>query len=282
MPARKYRSWAMLKTEQEESHIEVQVEKDKKSRFGFLRFISVADFEREAEEIGWKVGSKAPLILYGSMLIGFLVGVLMKAPLVMFCGAIGGPWLSWFYLNTRKQQFEDQSEEQVEILIEAVSSSYAITRNLTTAMDRATESLQDPLRSQWEMLMVEYKTGRSLEILLDELYEKIPVSEFKVFAAVLLVVEKAGGDASDTMKKVAEVIMSKRVLKEEDRVECTQQRQSHRMNVGIAILIVLFFRFVQAEQYNDLMKLPAGQVLIAAMFLYILWSFHKVNKMTKM
>ncbi|KQN97022.1 type II secretion system F family protein [Paenibacillus sp. Leaf72] len=284
LPKKRYRSWSMLKREADEVQVKDQIEKEvsKKNEGGILRYISPSHYEQAAQSINWLVGTRAPLILYGCMLLGVLIGVLMKSPIVMVCGAIGGIWAPWFYLNIRTQQYEDHFEEQVEVLIQSVSSGYAINRNLSMAMERASESLEEPLKSKWEKLMAEYISGRSLEVLLAELAKNIPVNEFKEFASVLVVVERTGGDASTTMKQVAKVIMSKRIIKEEGKAEMAQQRQAHRMNVGIGIAIVLFFRFAQPDQYSEMMKNILGQILLTSMFIYILWSFHKVNKMTKL
>jgi tight adherence protein B len=283
LPKKKYRSWSAIQRDHEEKKVRDELEEyeKRKDRFAFLKYASANRFENEAARIGWNVGTKAPMIVYGCMLTGVGIGLFMESPFAMICGLIGGAWAPWFYLNKRSQEYISLLEEQVEILIQAVSSGYAITRNITDAMQRATNSLEEPLKSKWQKLMAEYYSGRSLSVLLDELENEIPVKEFKVFSSVIRVVEKSGGDATQTMKDVAAVIQNKRLMKEELKAEMAQQRQAHRFNVLIGIAIVLFFRFVLADNYSQLMDTLYGQLLVSAMFVYFLWSFYRVDQLTK-
>ncbi|KGP77790.1 MULTISPECIES: type II secretion system F family protein [Paenibacillus] len=283
LPKKKYRSWTMVMSETEEEQIHKKTEEaERKKRFTFAKYLSPNHFENEARITNWDVGTKAPLYLYGGLLLGIGFGFLMNSPIAIICGAYAGIWAPWFILNNKKQKYEDFIEEQIEVLIQEVSAGYSITQNLTDSMKKAESSLEEPIRSMWSKLVTDYYAGDKLSNLLTEMQKSIPVKEFKMFSDLLVIVERSGGDASPTMKQIADVIQSNRILKEEAKAELTQQRQSHRMNVTIAIGIVLFFRFAQADQYKQLMVLPLGQLLITLMILYILWSFQKVNKMTQL
>lgn len=281
LPKKKYRSWSMIKSENEEEVQKKTQQTVASKRLRFTRYLSANNFEIEANNINWDVGAKSPLYLYGCLLLGIGFGVLMESPIAMICGAYSGLWAPWFVLNNKKQNYEDFTEEQIEVLVQAVSAGYSITQNLTTSMDKATESLEGPVKEKWKKLVDDYYTGIMLPDLLKDMQKSIPVKEFKMFSDVLIVVERNGGDASPTMKRIADVIQSNRLLKEEAKAELIQQRQAHRTNVIIAIGMVLFFRFAQAEQYKQLMDLPLGQGLLIALIVYILWSFPKVNQMTR-
>jgi len=284
LPKKKYRSWSAIQRDQEEKKVKQDLGAFEKNRdrFAFLKYVNAPRYERESARIGWDIGTKAPIIIYGCIIAGVGVGIFMESPIAMICGLLGGAWAPWFYLETRREKYISELEEQVEILIQSVSAGYAITRNITDAMNRAVNSLEGILKTKWQRLMAEYYSGRSLASLLDELESEIPVKEFRSFSTVIRVVEKSGGDASETMKEVAEVIQGNRILKEEGKVDMVQQRQAHRFNVLIGIVVIAFFRFIQADNYSKLMDTLFGQILVASMFVFFLWSFYKVNQLTKL
>ncbi|MED0738525.1 type II secretion system F family protein [Aneurinibacillus thermoaerophilus] len=281
LPKKRFRSWAMGEKEAIENKVIKEMEARRSSKFEFLKFCIPSFYEAKAAKIEWDIEGKGPLILYGSMLTGIAIGLFMESYLTTIVAVVAGFWAPWFLLQMKTYRYEEKISEQVEVLIQGVAAGYAITRNLDDSLKRAIDGLEEPLRSKWELFVVERTSGQPLDDLLDRLTEELPVKEFAMFASVLKTVDKNGGDASDTMKQVAAVILSNRMLNEELKAELADMRQAHRFNIAIGIAILLFFRFAQAEKYSVLMSSIIGQVLVTGMFLYILWSFKAVAKLTR-
>lgn len=287
---KKYAAWSWIERRTYEERIEEVINRFEDKEDGkaniirkLFSFFSAFEYAKEAKKIHWDVESIAPMLLYGCVLIGITFGWVLKSPVAMLLFGLGGLWFPWFYLADKRDKYERIIEDQVEALIQTTASGYAIHKNITVALEEASGALESPLREMWEQMVSEYLSGHDLDSLLRDFEKKVSmVPEFKIFSSIIRVVEKSGGDASQTMKDVAEVIQRNRVLKEELKTELANARQAHRFNIILAVIIVFVFRFMQADMFNNLMDTIIGQGLIISMGLYCFWSLHKVKQLTKL
>lgn len=248
----------------------------------FLRYLSPHEYAKEANLMGLTIDMLAPVFLYGGVIAGIGIGILFNSALTGFVAAIGGLWLPWFYLTLREETVFEAKEEQVETLAQSIAGDYSITKNIIHAMEQAVDDLEEPLKSRWAQLMIDYKSGRPLDELLDELEREICVREFHTLASILRVVERSGGDASETIKQVSVMIQSNRLLNAELRAELTQERSSYNTNLVLVGCLVVVFRVSQQDQFLLLAESMVGQFLFVGFILYVLWSLKAIKRLTSL
>ena len=279
LPKKKYRAWSYYENQSQKIRLEKKVSNTEVSNKWFKN-VRLDVFIDEAAKAGWDVGALAPVYLYGGAVAGVGIGVLFGTWIGGVIAILGGLWLPWYLVGSKLNAKQEREEEQVEILAASIAAYFAIDKNLPYAMEKAGGDLQGAFREQWERLVVEYKSGRSLRDLLADLNTQLSIREFEILSTILLIVEENGGDATETIKQVAVTIQDKRIQEEELKAELLQSRSSYRSNLVVAGAMVFVFRFLQPDQFKLLMDSLIGQILLSAVFLYIMWSVRAVRKLT--
>ncbi|HEY9745462.1 MAG TPA: type II secretion system F family protein, partial [Oculatellaceae cyanobacterium] len=219
--------------------------------------------------------------LYGSMLLGALIGAIFQTPLTTIVGGFSGAFIVWIWLQGQRERYQEKIEAQTEQMIQTVAIVYGLNRNLAQALEEAYRDADEPLKGMLGRFVQEYRAGRPLKECLEEMEKQLPVACFKMFSSVLQVVERSGGDAAETMKNVADIVNKNRFLRQELKSELASVKQENRINVALGLLILIIFRFMITDQYMMLANNILGQILIGGMLTYMVYSIYQVNKLTR-
>lgn len=245
-----------------------------------LRFINAAELAIEAEKVGWHIKVFAPLLLYGSAILGGLFGYVLGSIVATIVGVLIGLTIPWFWLKEKQNKYVDRMELQVEQLITSVASTYSLNQNIAMSLSQASDDVDEPLKSMIERATLDYRSGRPLSDILDEIQREVEVEGFQTFATVMKIIERSGGDASDILKNTAQIIRQNRLLRAELRTELADSRQEHKFLLAVAAVVLLLFRFVQPTFYMQFAGTIFGEIVIGGMLMYMAWSVHRVNKIT--
>ena len=271
VPKRRLRSWGSL------------AERPKQNKTGFqlpkIGFLDARKFTEEARRIGLDL--PGTLYLYGSMLLGALIGAIFQTPLTTIVGGFSGAFIVWIWLQGQRERYQEKIEAQTEQMIQTVAIVYGLNRNLAQALEEAYRDADEPLKGMLGRFVQEYRAGRPLKECLEEMEKQLPVAGFKMFSSVLQVVERSGGDAAETMKNVADIVNKNRFLRQELKSELASVKQENRINVALGLLILIIFRFMITDQYMMLANNILGQILIGGMLTYMVYSIYQVNKLTR-
>jgi len=271
VPKRRLRSWGSLAEKPKREKAKFQLPK--------IGFLDARQFTEEARKIGLDL--PGTIYLYGSILTGALIGAIFQTPLTIIVGGFSGAFIVWIWLQGQREKYQEKIEAQTEQMIQTVAIVYGLNRNLPLALEEAYKEADEPLKGMLGRLVEEYRTGKPLKECLDEMGKQLPVAGFKMFSSVLQVVERSGGDATETMKNVADIVNKNRFLREELRSELASVKQEVLINVALGLLTLLILRFTITEQYMMLASNVFGQILIGGMLTYMVYSIYQVNKLTK-
>ncbi|AQS55664.1 type II secretion system F family protein [Novibacillus thermophilus] len=246
-----------------------------------LRYVNAGELILEAKKVGWNISMFAPLLLYGSAFAGGLFGFILGSAMATVMGAFIGLSFPWFLLREKQYKHRDYMEQQVEQLITSVASIYSLNQNVAMSLSQASHDVDEPLRSMVERAALDYRSGRPLNDILDEMQQEVEVKGFDTFATVMKIIERSGGDASDVIKNTAHVIQQNRLLRAEMRTELADSRQEHKFLLIVAAVVLLLFRFTQPDFYLSFAGTILGEIVIGGMLLYMAWSVYRVDKITQ-
>lgn len=246
-----------------------------------LRYANAGELLLEAKKVGWNISVFAPFLLYGSAFAGGAFGFVLGSATATVVGALVGLFFPWLLLREKQHKYREYMEQQVEQLITSVASTYSLNQNIANALSEASADVDEPLSGMMERAALDYRSGRSLNDILDEIENKINVDGFDTFATVMRIVERSGGDASDVIKNTARVIQQNRLLRAEMRTELADSRQEHKFLLVVAGIVLLLFRFIQPDFYMSFTGTILGEIIIGGMLLYMAWSVYYVDKITQ-
>ena len=149
--------------------------------------------------------------------IGFLVTDIVMPPWLSLAGAILAVRLCWLWVererNKRKLEFVQQLPEVARILSNASSAGLAIT----TAVQMASNELDEPAGTEMGLVAEELRLGQSLEGALHNLEERMPSREVGVLISTLVIQQRSGGDLVRALQDMALTLDLRRDLHREVR-----------------------------------------------------------------
>ena len=149
--------------------------------------------------------------------IGFLVTDIVMPPWLSLVGAVVAVRLCWLWVererNKRKLEFVQQLPEVARILSNASSAGLAIT----TAVQMASNELDEPAGTEMGLVAEELRLGQSLEGALHNLEERMPSREVGVLISTLVIQQRSGGDLVRALQDMALTLDLRRDLHREIR-----------------------------------------------------------------
>lgn len=149
--------------------------------------------------------------------MGFLLTDVVMPTVFAVIGAVVAIRLCWYWVererNKRKLEFVQQLPEVARILSNASSAGLAIT----TAVQMASNELDEPAGTEMGLVAEELRLGQSLEGALHNLEERMPSREVGVLISTLIIQQRSGGDLVRALQDMAMTLDLRRDLHREIR-----------------------------------------------------------------
>src|SRR5262249_16750472 len=118
-------------------------------------------------------------------------------------------WMLGFLKGMRQKKFSEQMADGIEIIVRGVKSGLPLNQCLKIIAAEA----QEPMRTEFQMLVDGNQMGVPLDQNLQKMYERMPLPEVNFFSIVLIIQQKTGGNLSEALGNLANVLRSRKLLK---------------------------------------------------------------------
>ena len=97
----------------------------------------------------------------------------------------------------------------------------------------------DPLGSEFRTVVEGESLGIPLEVCLEQLYERMPVSEVNFFATVLNIQKTTGGNLGESLSNLSSVMRGRKLLREKIKALSAEAKMSAMIIGALPIIIML-------------------------------------------
>jgi len=202
--------------------------------------------------------------IVGSVVIAIVVGGLafvLGLPL-HFCGALAfvmGFGLPRFILNgainRRQKKFTAHFADAMDIIVRGVRTGLPLGDCLKII---AHES-PDPLGSEFRRVVEGESLGIPIEVCLEQMYERMPISEVNFFATVLNIQKTTGGNLGEALANLSNVLRGRKILREKIKALSAEAKVSAMIIGSLPIIVMILVTIASPDYMNDLYKTPTGQ-----------------------
>ncbi|KIV58943.1 hypothetical protein AM501_23920 [Aneurinibacillus migulanus] len=206
-----------------------------------------------------------------SIVTGLLVYVVVKGTLFGVIGMLSGPFIMRYYLSRKIYQRREIMTEQLKPVLRSLGNQMKASKNLTQSIEYALPSMEEPLKSEFEMILSDIRSGMTESEAFQEAHKRIPVKEFKLVAMGVSISKKTGGSLGDTFYNTTKMITKRQEGKEKAYTYSEGIRTQGNFGVGILIFIFIMMRFVFSEIYNTALHSFTGQAVIFGFILEIIF-----------
>lgn len=187
----------------------------------------------------------------------FLLG--MNPLLCLGLAFVVGFGVPRFVLNSaiarRQKKFTAHFADAMDIIVRGVRTGLPLNDCLKII---AHES-PNPLGSEFRRVVEGESVGIPIEVCLDQLYERMPISEVNFFATVLNIQKSTGGNLGESLANLSAVLRGRKILREKIKALSAEAKMSAIIIAALPIVVMLLVTLMSPDYMNELYFTPTGQ-----------------------
>lgn len=198
------------------------------------------------------------------MLIGFLVGLL------------GLPrWYLSHLGKKRMLRFINEFPNALDVIVRGIKSGLPLNDCLRIIANEA----QEPVRSEFRLIVEAQTLGLSLTDAATKLYERMPCAEANFFGIVLAIQQKTGGNLAETLANLSRVIRERRKMRDKIKAVSMEAKASAAI-IGSLPPAVAGLVYLTSPGYMDaLFYTNAGRIALVGCGVWMLIGVLVMRKM---
>jgi len=218
----------------------------------------------EARLIQANVSYSPKQFLIGSVVIGCVVAmmmIVMGLPLMLTAGTavVAGMGVPRFILNflikRRQKKFVANFADGMDIIVRGVRTGLPLGDCLKII---AHES-PDPMGAEFRRVVEAEGLGVPIEVCLEQMYERIPISEVNFFATVLNIQKTTGGNLGESLANLSAVLRSRKILAEKIKSLSAEAKMSAIIIGALPIVVMLLISIMSPDYMAELYSTERGQ-----------------------
>lgn len=192
-----------------------------------------------------------------------IMGLAIPGPAMLVAGLVMGFFgIPNFVLGTlikrRTKKLTQQFADAIDIIVRGVKSGLPLTECLRII---AKESPQ-PLGGEFLTLTDNIQMGTQVDTALQKMYARVPLPEVNFFVIVLTIQAKAGGNLSEALGNLSNVIRQRKMMREKVKAMSSEAKASG-MIIGVLPFAVGGMVFVTTPDYiMELFTNPMGHNIL--------------------
>jgi len=189
--------------------------------------------------------------------IPFLLGQDWKLCIGLAIGlGIGFPrWLLNGKIKRRQKKFTAHFADAMEIIVRGVRTGLPLGDCLKIIAHESPE----PVRSEFQLVVEGESVGVPIEVCLERMYERIPLSEVNFFATVLNIQRSTGGNLGESLANLANVLRGRKVLRQKIKALAAEAKVSAGIIAALPPILMVLIVIVSPDYMEELFTTSTGQ-----------------------
>lgn len=210
--------------------------------------------------VGTLIMASVLLALIGYALVKWLTYYtalgLVAAPLF---GAI--PYLLVRHARTKRLElFEEQFPESIELIARALRAGHAFP----TGLQMVADEIPKPVGAEFKLVYDQQAFGMSINDALKGLADRVPILDAKFFVTAVLTQRETGGNLSEVLDNLANVIRERFKVKRQVRVVTAHGRITGWILAALPPSLAVILCFVSPEHMKTMVTDPLGIKMLVA------------------
>jgi tight adherence protein B len=162
----------------------------------------------------------------GAVFLGCLLSLRFGATLpVSGISAVFLP-LPFLYVKMKRGRRLSKLEQQLPEALGMMVSALRVGHSLIASLGAVAQETADPIGGEMRKCFDEQNYGIDLRTALENLTERAPIQDFRIFVAAVLIQKESGGNLAEVLEKVAQTTRERFRLKKQVSVHTAQGRMT--------------------------------------------------------
>ena len=222
----------------------------------------------------------ASVVVFAAAVAGFSYFGLSPVASVLFAigVALGLPHMVvGFLVKRRRNKFVMLLPEAIDLIVRGLRSGLPITES----MKIVGQEIPDPVGSEFRGIIESYSVGMTLDQSLWAVAERIDVPEFRFFAISLSVQQETGGNLTETLENLGNILRRRKQMKLKIRAMTGEARASAAILGLLPFIMFGAIMFIHPDYGMVLITTARGHVLLGGGLTSMAIGIGTMFKMTK-
>ena len=229
---------------------------------------------------GDRAALRVPMISVAAGVLGGVVGSRVLGPVGVAFGA-SAAFLPLVLERRKRRRKLEVLEVQLIDLVEAVGQCVRSGLSLTQALAFAEQELHDPMSGVLHRVLAANRVGTPLDQALWSLGEDIGSEDARMFALVLGIHLRSGGDVGEALDQLAATIRRRVAVRRELRALTAQGRISGTVLVALPVGFLLFLSVTSNRELLPVYRSAAGMTMLGAGLLLDLFALLWIRRLLR-
>lgn len=242
-------------------------------------FVHVIRTKTAEAELNWTVGRViAMMLLAGILSLVTLAGISwMPAFAAVALSLIAGLMPYFYILHKRSKRlgcFEVAFPDAIDSLCRALRAGHPFA----AGMDLLSVEAAAPISTEMKIALDEWKLGMTWNRALDNLAQRVPLTDVAIFSAAVKLQIRTGGKLGEVLGRLAESMRENVAIQGEVRALAAHGKITGMVLTAMPIFIGLVMFWVNPVQMGLLFQSPTGRNLIAAALICLVAAHFVIRK----
>lgn len=220
---------------------------------------------------------------FGGVLLSLCTLYFMNFSIVHLFIAVmlGGVLLLWYLRRARAKRcdaFAEQLPDAIDVAIRSLKAGHPFVGSLALVA----EEMPDPVGTEFGLLADQLGYGSRVEDALQMLRSRVPAEDLRYLTLALVIHEKSGGNLTNTLRTLAEVIRQRQALAGKVRALSAEGRFTAKLMSVFPLIIYGVLTLISPGYFDDLWELGYKQhFFVFCIAMTVVGNFF-INKMVKL
>ena len=157
-------------------------------------------------------------------------------------------------INRRQKKFTSHFADAMDIIVRGVRTGLPLGDCLKIIAHESPE----PLGGEFRKVVEGESVGMPLEICLEQMYERMPISEVNFFSTVLNIQKQTGGNLGESLANLSGVLRGRKLLAEKIKSLSAEAKMSAMIIGALPIVVMMLVTVVAPDYMVELYTTPTG------------------------
>ncbi len=190
------------------------------------------------------------LLLSGSVLVA-----LASLPLVWFVPRRVLSWMRTRRIETLERQLPD--------MLLMIAGGLRAGASFPIALESAVQESVPPISQEFDLLLREIRLGIDLDVAMRNIEQRIPVPDFMMVTAAVMISREVGGNLAQALESVASTLRDKLQMEGKIRALTSQGRMQGIVMTCLPLFLMMVLRAMEPVAMAPLFTSPIGWATLA-------------------
>ncbi len=196
--------------------------------------------------------------------------------LASFGVGLGLPrWAIYFLQSRRQKKFTSEFANAIDVIVRSVKSGLPTNE----ALKIVAKEMPEPVSGEFVKLCEGLKVGVTLEQGLKRMFENMPTAEVNFFAIVMTIQLKSGGNLSEALSNLANVLRERKRLQGKIKALSSEAKASAAIIGSLPPAVMLMVYFSTPNYIMPLFTTRWGNLMLAGCVIWMAMGIFVMKKM---